>query len=105
MNRTEYAAQPPEPRTLHPEGRPFSMSTYTNWRCRCGDCRLAWAEYTSGRKSQREVEAVTAGTSGTHPAKRAVNENTYTNWGCRCDGCTADHAAKARARRKIRASV
>lgn len=25
----------------HPEGQPFSASTYTNWICRCPQCRAA----------------------------------------------------------------
>lgn len=44
-----------------PHGR---MSTYTNWGCRCGECRQVWRQYQSAyRKLGRPSRAAKESTS------------------------------------------
>lgn len=54
-------------------------STYSNHRCRCEDCRAAWAAYCQGLKLARQRGGRVLGPHGRY--------STYTNWMCRCPLC------------------
>jgi hypothetical protein len=69
-----------------------TASKYSNDRCRCEDCRKAWAEYTTSRKRQRRAFVKANGL----PSSVEHGESAYTNWGCRCDVCRAADTANRR---------
>lgn len=61
-----------------------SISTYTNHRCRCRQCKDANNKATKiarGRRAARLAEDPTLAPHGT--------ESTYNNWLCRCELCSA----------------
>lgn len=39
----------------HPEGKPFSVSTYDNWGCRCDECTAVHSEKCRRNRVERSV--------------------------------------------------
>lgn len=74
-----------------------SASTYTNHKCRCDECRRAWAECVQRRKIDRAGILAEDPTAAEHG-----KETTYSNWSCRCDPCTEARRIADRARRERR---
>ncbi len=72
-----------------------TINGYCNLRCRCVECRAAWAAYIADRRRRRVPP----------PSRDARHgrTSTYVNYGCRCEICRADHAAYARELRALRA--
>lgn len=66
---------------------------YSNDKCRCAECRKAWSEYTSQRRTKRWAWTAVNGL----PSSVEHGVWAYFNWGCRCDVCRRDAAAKNRA--------
>ena len=62
---------------------------YSNLRCRCDDCRAAWAAYCYKRQKERAASNI--------PFIHGT-ENGYGNYGCRCPSCTAARSAANLAR-------
>ena len=58
------------------------VSAYTSIKCRCRECRAAWADYCWQLRRDRE-EVLRRDPSLAEHGK----ESTYTNWRCRCDDC------------------
>lgn len=58
-----------------------SYSTYSNHKCRCDECRAAWAAFCADQKAKRQA--------GETPSHVHGTENGYGNYGCRCEACTA----------------
>lgn len=75
-------------------GQHGTLGCYTHWRCRCAQCREAWARYCREQKQRRAAEPTPDHLHGT--------ENGYGNYGCRCRACTDawSDAATARSRRR-----
>lgn len=75
-------------------------SRYSNYKCRCQECREAWSSYIQKRREQRVAYVRANGL----PDSVAHGASAYGNWGCRCVVCTKAHSAKrvadARARRR-----
>lgn len=68
-----------------------SGNAYSNYGCRCLECREAnTARYERRREERRAlIEA------GEEPeGVKHGEDSTYTNWGCKCEPCTAAHARK-----------
>lgn len=65
---------------------------YTNYACRCPDCRGANAAQHRGLKLRRD------------PARAPVHgrASTYGNWKCRCRSCTTAWAVDHRERKARR---
>lgn len=79
-----------------------TVTGYTNWRCRCPDCRLAMADY---RWRLRQSYAETPPADIPHGTI-----NGYNNYACRCVKCRAASSErravnmrKARERRRAAA--
>ena len=64
------------------------LSTYTNHRCRCVECRKANAEYHRISKIRRAGRPV--------PEHLHGSAGTYGNYGCRCRPCTDAWEAQLR---------
>lgn len=58
-----------------------SYSTYSNHKCRCDECKAAWAAFCRDQKAKRQARETPSHVHGT--------ENGYGNYGCRCEACTA----------------
>jgi hypothetical protein len=80
-----------------PGGKPAthggSGHTYTNYGCRCDECRKANARRYQRRKAERQVLVDTGQIPDTVEHGSAA---TYNNWGCRCRRCTDAHIEKCR---------
>ncbi len=65
-----------------------TLTGYTNRRCRCGDCRGAFAAYRRARRAKLRHA----------PAKQIPHGtlNGYTNYACRCYPCYQANAAYGR---------
>lgn len=65
---------------------------YTNYLCRCDDCRQAWNAYIRARS-----EKIRRDWDGTvDPSLKHGLESTYQSKGCRCKDCLDGHARRAR---------
>lgn len=62
-----------------------TATKYSNHKCRCNECKAAWAAYVLQRRRQRARYVVTEGL----PSSVAHGAAAYVNWGCRCDICLA----------------
>ena len=76
--------------TTHPEGKPYNVSTYSNYGCRCNLCRAA---NTEAKRAWRAKNG--------DPPPTAHGVNGYTNYGCRCHTCRRDHSTAAALRRRL----
>jgi hypothetical protein len=65
--------------TAAPHGQ---NSTYSNWGCRCDECRAAHGEKMIEDRASR-IARVEAGSPDVPHGTRSG----YSNWGCRCDEC------------------
>ena len=72
-----------------------SVNGYQNLKCRCQDCRHAWAEDMRAKRRRRH-DKMMAGEA--QPAKHGTT-GTYNNWMCRCPACSAVQAQTAKDRR------
>lgn len=83
---------------LIPERVHGTQNGYTNYGCRCSECRSAWAKSVEEAKERRASRPVPEHVHGT--------SNGYGNYKCRCEPCTAawtrDSTARAARRRKAR---
>lgn len=71
-------------------------STYSVEKCRCAECRTAWAEMVQRSKKRRAENPTPDHVHGT--------QNGYGNYGCRCAPCTkawADATRERAQRRRI----
>lgn len=67
-----------------------TVNGYTNLRCRCGRCRLAWQKYQIVLRARRWESSRQNG--GVAPGDRMHGKVcTYWNWGCRCGPCKVAH--------------
>lgn len=64
-----------------------SISTYVNHKCRCDECRLAWAAKHREHRARRRLALANGEVSPVHG-----RNSTYVNYGCRCSECSAVHA-------------
>ena len=71
--------------------------TYSNLKCRCRECRAAWADYTWQLRRDR-AEALKRDPS----LAEHGTESTYTNWCCRCNDCLRAWVAARRRRYEAR---
>lgn len=62
-----------------------TVNGYSNLKCRCADCRSAWADYMWLRRRERHAKGVPADIHGKY--------TTYYNYMCRCDECKRAHVA------------
>lgn len=69
-------------------------STYTNYGCRCEECRDAKRAYAAARQGDPRVLA----------AAKHGTRSTYTALGCRCAPCSAANSTYARAWYRRRAA-
>lgn len=69
---------------------------YQNLKCRCQDCRTAWAAYTFERRRLRAARLPD------NPDVKHGEVNTYLNHGCRCRPCTDAQTVKARIRAALK---
>ena len=69
------------PPAVHPEGRPYSISTYVNHDCRCDGCRTARRKYQQAKHGHRprlnkvafiEDYEFLISTGETHPERLAI---------------------------------
>lgn len=67
-----------------------TISSYTNGRCRCDDCRRAMRTYTAARRARfkNDPSRIPSWAHGT--------EGGYVNYSCRCDRCRAEHTRYTR---------
>ena len=79
--RPRYAAKLAADPDSQPHG---SDSTYTNYGCRCEQCRAAHAIKCAKSAEDRAARLAADPTIRPHG-----DRNTYTGWGCRCAECTA----------------
>lgn len=70
-----------------------TIGTYNNHRCRCGECRVAWANYTRDLRARRRGRLERGEIEVQHG-----NPSTYQNWGCRCASCGVAHSKFLRER-------
>lgn len=70
------------------------VSTYSNLKCRCRECRAAWADYAWQLARDRAAALRRDPSLAEHGT-----ESTYKNWGCRCDDCRRAGSAAAQLRR------
>ena len=73
-----------EPMALN-DPRHGTVNGYGNLRCRCDDCRAAWAEYFRGLRAARTARGLPP------DDPRHGTQNGYNNCGCRCTDCTTAH--------------
>jgi alcohol dehydrogenase class IV len=71
-----------------------NLSTYTNHKCRCDECRAANADYMKRRRAER-VSLLAQGLVDPVHGKAT----TYANYRCHCGPCLAAWAAYERSRR------
>lgn len=66
-----------------PGGKPVkhggSGTAYSNYGCRCPECKQANSERAKRRRKERVGEIPPETAHGKY--------STYSNWGCRCDDC------------------
>ena len=67
-----------------------TVNGYSNLKCRCSECRSAWATYQRRASARRAIAP---------DDPRHGKATTYTNYPCRCTECRAVMAAYHRARR------
>lgn len=68
---------------------------YTNYGCRCDDCRAGQAEYQKAYRSRASSRFASGEVDAPHGSR-----STYTNYGCRCDECR--EAMRAAGPRRLR---
>ena len=78
-------------KTQHPKGKPYSLSTYNNYKCRCVKCKEAHSDYWRAKNEKTGI------VSHLHPEGKSYSVSTY-NRGCRCDKCKAIKANDYRIR-------
>lgn len=76
-----------------------TLTTYTYYKCRCGECRAARASYEAMHRMDL------AGRLDALPAESHGKYSTYVNYGCRCDKCRAAASAVSRAQYVKRKAV
>ena len=74
-----------------------TVNGYSNLKCRCDECRAAWAADQRTQKEKRARRGLPEG------GPRHGKPWTYSNWGCRCQACTKAWAEYSRAQRARRA--
>jgi hypothetical protein len=80
-----------------------SVSTYTNYKCRCDLCRVAHSTYIGMLRERRYATRILVAGRLVAPAYVAHGtSNAYLNWGCRCWPCTDAHSDTMRSRRRAR---
>jgi len=62
-----------------------SVNAYGNLKCRCDDCRAAWAAAYREKRANWAAHPLPPGDS------RHGTNNGYANYGCRCMNCTIAH--------------
>lgn len=82
------ALQLAEDPTIVPHG---TLSTYTNWKCRCVPCRGANTAAVAAARKERADRLAADPTLAVHG-----KNSTYLNWGCRCTPCREAHAIAGR---------
>lgn len=70
-----------------------TTSTYTNYGCRCDDCRVAWSAYMRTASKRRHERGLEPGDP------RHGKASSYSNYRCRCGACRDAWAAYQRSRR------
>ena len=60
-----------------------TTSTYTNHKCRCLPCTIAWRDECAERREARKRKLDAGEIIVSHGST-----STYTNYGCRCEDCT-----------------
>lgn len=78
------------------DARHGTTNGYSNLKCRCQDCRDAWASWYKADRYAREAQLSRAVPGRYQPEHGKAS--TYENWLCRCDPCRTAHSAKDRAR-------
>jgi hypothetical protein len=73
-----------------------TVNGYTNRKCRCSRCRVAWADWNWTRTRTREALLKADPSLAEHG-----KATTYGNWRCRCEPCTKAWRG-AKAERKAR---
>lgn len=73
-----------------------TLNAYTNYLCRCDECRAAQSRYAKAARDKRRRSLATA-ENVPHG-----NMNTYVSWGCRCDPCRATNRERVRKQRERR---
>jgi hypothetical protein len=69
-------------------------SGYTNYRCRCPECREANRVHVAKRRTERRLLLAKDPTLAPHGM-----DSTYLNWGCRCSDCRSAHSDVRRAQK------
>jgi hypothetical protein len=88
---------------IHPgdgDPRHGSDNGYSNLRCRCQQCRQAWARTYQKRRQRKRSEPTPVDAHGTVSG--------YSYWGCRCAKCTeihTEHHRRLRYRRRSEQSL
>lgn len=72
-----------------------TVNGYTNYGCRCDDCRAAVRAQRQKNKAARTAKPIPPRVHGT--------ANGYGNYGCRCDDCKAAWATAIRESRQAKA--
>jgi hypothetical protein len=85
-----------------PEHWHGTVNGYSNRKCRCSDCRKAWAAQVQQAKLRRMADRVEVNGRLVHPTAPHGTANAYGNYGCRCWPCTDKWVADVTARRKAR---
>lgn len=80
MNTPIGKSRPKNPKGEIPHG---TSGGYTNHRCRCDACRLAWNEVVTKRR--KKLADAWDGTPD--PSLKHGLASTYGNYGCRCEDC------------------
>ena len=70
-----------------------TASGYTNHKCRCVQCKAAWASYIGRVKAVRKSKVLAA------DDPRHGTTNLYGNFSCRCEACTEAHRVATKHRR------
>lgn len=77
-----------------------NASTYTNWGCRCDECKAAWKVTVNEARLKRRERLLADPTLVEHG-----KTSTYENWMCRCEACCQAHSDRrwvALQRRRLR---
>lgn len=70
----------------HVRGAPVGAEGYVHYRCRCDDCKTAYAALGENARERR--------LRGPTPIHVHGTWNGYSNYGCRCDKCLEACRAK-----------
>ena len=73
-------------RLLPDDPRHGSANAYTNYACRCDECRAGYSEYQVPRIQAKRRTGLPPG------HELHGTDNGYTNFGCRCAMCCAARA-------------